>query len=371
MGVSRAIDKGKGDAMGTRIVGAPGQVGRGRGSRVFVWFVVVGLVGAVGGVPRAGGGLAADEWDAVDAAMGRVSPWAGLLVAEVEDGRCETVHGYEADERLAIASTFKLYVLAELGRQIGTGEAAWDEEIAIRDELKSMPSGNTVYEAAGTQRTLEELALRMIRDSDNTATDHLIDRLGRERVEGSLETFGHGEPAVNVPLLLTRELFAMKMHAETALVEGYLGAKDGEQRRILAEEVDPMRLSPGNWGHWTGPAWIDGIEWFASPSEVCGVLAALHAMADDPELRPLRRILGGNRGGIFMASEWPFAGYKGGYEAGVVNATWLLEREDGRTFVVTAGFNDRVRYVDQGAVWGVLGEVEGVMESTRMIDRFS
>ena len=34
--------------------------------------------------------------------------------------------------RLAIASTFKLYVLAELARQVQAGAAAWDEEIADR-----------------------------------------------------------------------------------------------------------------------------------------------------------------------------------------------------------------------------------------------
>ena len=125
--------------MRSGIVRTAGQVGRGQGSRAFVWFVVVVSVGAVGGVPPTGGVLAANEWEAVDAALGRVSPRAGLLVAEVVDGRCEAVHGYEEDERLAIASTFKLYVLAELGRQVGLGEAAWDEEITIRDELKSMP----------------------------------------------------------------------------------------------------------------------------------------------------------------------------------------------------------------------------------------
>jgi len=304
---------------------------------------------------------AASDWEDFDAALARVGSRVGFLAAEVVDGRCEPVHGYEKDGRLAIASTFKLYVLAELARQVAAGEAAWDEQLAIRDELKSMPSGETVFDRAGTRRTLEELALRMIRDSDNTATDHLIDRLGRERVEAALAAFGHGAPEVNVPFLLTRELFAFKMHAEPALVEGYLGAVDAEQRRILAEEVEPLHLDPRNWGHWVGPAWIDGLEWFASPTEVCGVLAALDAMADEPELRPLRRILGGNRGGVFGKEDWPYAGYKGGYEAGVVNATWLLEREDGRTFVVTAGFNDPGAYIDQGAVWRVLPMVEGLL----------
>jgi hypothetical protein len=286
--------------------------------------------------------------------LSRVAPRVGFLAAEVVGGGCETVHGYGADQRMAIASTVKLYVLAELARQVVSGEAAWEERLTIRDELRSMPSGDTAFDPAGTQRTIEDLALRMIRDSDNTATDHLIDRLGRERVEASFAASGHEAPEVNVPLLLTRGLFAFKMLVEPPLVEAYLDGTVDERRSFLATEIDPLRLDPRNWGHWVGPAWIDRLEWFASPLEVCRVLARLEGMVGDPALRPLRRILGSNRGGIFGAGAWPFAGFKGGYEAGVVNATWLLERADGRTFVVTATFNDPNAYVDQGAVWGAL-----------------
>ncbi len=332
-----------------------------RAKRWYAVFVVAGLMmgPCLPGASR--GVIAADDWAAFDAALERVGPRVGFLAAEVVDGECETIHGYGEEQRLAIASTFKLYVLAELARQVTAGEASWEERIVIRDELRSMPSGATAYEQDGARRTLEELALRMIRDSDNTATDHLIDRLGRERIEAALTDFGHGKPEINMPFLLTRELFAMKMHVEPKVVEGYLAASDEEQRDILTRRIDPIRLDPNNWGHWTGPSWIDGLEWFASPLEVCGVLAALHEMEDEPALRPLAGILGANRGDVFGGKRWPFAGYKGGYEAGVVNATWLLERADGRTFVVTAGFNDPEAYINQGAVWRLLPGVEGLL----------
>ncbi len=45
----------------------------------------------------------------------------------------------------------------------------------------------------------------------------------------------------------------------------------------------------------------------------------------------------------------------------MVNATWLLERADGRIFVVTAGFNDPEAYINQGLVWQVLPRVEGLL----------
>lgn len=346
--------------MGPKVTWAVGRGRRALVERMFAWLTVFVLLGGAIGVrtPEAG---AAENWAAFDVALEQVGPRVGFLAAEVVDGKCETVHGYGEEQRLAIASTFKLYVLAELARQVVAGEASWDERIVIRDELRSMPSGATAYEPDGTRRTLEELALRMIRDSDNTATDHLIDRLGRERIEAALALFGHGAPEINMPFLLTRELFAMKMHVERAVVETYLVAPDEEQRDMLASRIDPILLNPNNWGHWTGPSWIDGLEWFASPLELCKVLAALHEMADDPALRPLKGILGANRGDVFGGRQWSFAGYKGGYEAGVVNATWLLERADGRTFVVTAGFNDPEAYINQGLVWQVLPRVEGLL----------
>jgi hypothetical protein len=36
---------------------------------------------------------------------------------------------------------------------------------------------------------------------------------------------------------------------------------------------------------------------------------------------------------------WPYVGFKGGSEPGVLNMTYLLRRDDDKWFVVTLGFN--------------------------------
>ncbi|MDQ3044532.1 MAG: serine hydrolase, partial [Chloroflexota bacterium] len=288
----------------------------------------------------------AAAWAEFDLAYDYAAPQTNFLAAEVVDGGCETVHALHADRRLALASTFKLYVLAELANQIASGDAAWEEMLPIQNELKSMPSGGTLYAPAGTRFTLRYFAERMIADSDNTATDHLIDRLGRERIEAALPGLGHGAPELNTPLLMTREFFAFKIAVSPERTDAYLDASDSEQRRILAEEIDPIQLDPSGWGSWVAPKRIDAVEWFASAEEVCQVVATLATLAQQPALAPLTGILALNRGGIFPASTWPYAGFKGGYEAGVYNMTWLLGRADGRLFVVTAGLNDPVNYVN-------------------------
>ncbi len=288
-------------------------------------------------------------WDRFDAAFTALAPSTSFLAAEVMDGECRPVHGSAPDRRVAIASTFKLYVLGELARQVEAGLASWDEKLAVQERLKSLPSGNMMYEPAGTKRTLRHFAERMIADSDNTATDHLIDRLGRKNVEAALAAFGHGAPEMNVPLLTTRELFTFKIAMTPERVDAYLAAQDDEQRRILETVVDPISLPRSGYGDWVAPKRIDSIEWFASAREVCRVLATLHEMTRRPGLDPIAEILELNRGAVFDARTWPDAGFKGGYEAGVFNLTWLLRRMDGRWFVVTAGLNDPVSYIDQHA----------------------
>jgi hypothetical protein len=305
-----------------------------------------------------------DPWLQVAREVAALAPSTSFLVAEVEGDGCRAIAGANPEQRVGIASTFKLYVLAELARQIATDQAEWDEELAITPALKSMPSGELVYEAPGTRHTLLDLASRMIAKSDNTATDHLIARLGRENVEAVQPLFGHGAPELNTPLLMTRELFAIKMAADPDFVAAYVAAPDDEQRRLLEAEIDPRVLSPDSWGNWNGPAWIDSVEWFASAQEVCTALARLSTMATRPGLEPLARILATNRGGtVFERGTWPYAAFKEGYEAGVCNLTWLVQRDDGRRFVVTAGFNNPDVGVDRDAAWRLMERVPGLLRT--------
>ena len=292
-------------------------------------------------VPAPAATAATSPWPAVDQSLASLAPGTSFIVAEVKDGRCLAIHGLHQDQRLAVASSFKLYVLAELARQIEAGQASWDEQLPIENGLRSMPSGDFAYLPAGTERTLREYATAMIRDSDNTATDHLIHRLGRLNVEFAFGRFGHSDPQVNQPLLLTRELFAIKMHETPAWMNQFVAAGGALRRTMLVRQVDPLPVDPtGGWGNWNGPTEIGSIEWFASAHDLCTVLARLDQMAQQPKLAPLPDILFSNPGGVPPDPAWVRTGFKGGNEAGVLAQTWLLQRSDGRSFIVSAIFND-------------------------------
>lgn len=325
--------------------------------RVFVvlFFLLFALIVAV---PSLAAAAPAVAWSRLDQQVGQYAPQSNLLVAEITGDTCQSIHALNTDEQLAIASTFKIYVLGEVARQVQAGTLEWDTPITITDRLRSMPSGDYAWMPAGRQATVEELATAMMASSDNTATDHLIDRLGRENVQDAFAAYGHADPEVNAPLLMTRELFAIKMWQSPDWMQSYATATDEEQLRILTDEIDRIRINPsGGWGHWNGPTAIDGIEWFASADDLCRAMTTLWDLGDEPGMEPVREILTRNRGGVADTSTWPHAGVKTGYEAGVVNATWVLERHDGRVFFVSVGFNHPQWVVDQGAPYALLGPV--------------
>ena len=161
---------------------------------------------------------------------------AAFLAAEVDEGGvCQPITAVGERSAMPLGSVFKLYVLGAVATAIDDGSLSWDEPVVIRDELDSLPSGVTHDEPAGSTLTVEELASRMIAISDNTATDHLIDLVGRDQVEAALSVYGHSDPSITVPFLTTRELFVLRSDLE--LLERYGDADEDARRALLAEEI--------------------------------------------------------------------------------------------------------------------------------------
>ena len=86
-----------------------------------------------------------------------------------------------AGERYPMASTFKVAVAAKLLHEVDRKALSLDEAIVIDERNLSPGSGELVKESRpGTQRsaTMGELLGAMLRESDNTATDLLLERVG-------------------------------------------------------------------------------------------------------------------------------------------------------------------------------------------------
>src|SRR5439155_8727945 len=103
------------------------------------------------------------------------------------------------DEPLAIGSSFELWVLAELAREVESGKRKLDDVVLLCEDALSHPSGFFYTWSAGAPVTLHTLASLMISQSDNTATDMLVRMLGREPIESVFAEIGHAHAAQNVP----------------------------------------------------------------------------------------------------------------------------------------------------------------------------
>ena len=149
----------------------------------------------------------------------------------------------------------------------------------------------------------------MISISDNTATDHLLFLVGRAAVEQAVGDYGHSAPERNIPFLSTAELFVLKL-AERSDVPGapgavgaaYLVADEAGRRAILADEVPRYPVGDLVLTGWDLPIAVDGLEWFASPLDLCRVMVHLHR---DPEAA---RILAINPGLPDEAGRWTSVG---------------------------------------------------------------
>lgn len=282
-----------------------------------------------------------EAWAEIDAAVAEMGPDVGLLVAEVEpDGTCVPVHAVAPDEPRPTASQFKLFVLGALAEQIAAGEVAWDQTLTVDDAVRSLGNGpgSLQMAPAGTEVTVTEAATKMISISDNTATDMLIGLVGRDAVEAQMaEWSAHADR--NDPFLTTRQMFLL--HYAAGLGEQYLATAPDERAAFLAASVDPLPITDIGSGYTDQPAFIEDIEWFASPTDVCGAFAGLQQQAADPALEPLAAVLSQEDAGIGLdPGEWPTVWYKGGSEPGVLTLGWLATDADGATYVVEAMVSD-------------------------------
>jgi beta-lactamase class A len=275
---------------------------------------------------------------------------SGFAVIRLGDGGPAMLASHSPDRPLAIGSTFKLFILAELSRQVQAGQRQWSDVVAL--EARSLPSGILQNFPVGSPVTLHTLASLMISISDNTATDALLRLIGRENVERMMTTMGVSAPERNRPFLGTAEIFALKTAPE-ADRRAFIAANEAERRRLLATlyaEVDTTRIDPSLFAG--QPLEIEALEWFASPADLARVMDWFRVNGDETS----RQILAISPGGpASMKQDYAYAGFKGGSEPGVINLTWLIRNRAGAWHVVTGSWNNPAAPVDEARFTGLMG----------------
>lgn len=283
--------------------------------------------------------------------------WSFALWGLDADGAFETrLEASSGDPVAPLGSIFKLYVLAELARQVAAGELDLEQTVAIDEELKSLPSGVLQDREAGTELTLRELAELMIRISDNTATDHLIRVVGRERIEQHLAEYRSSVPERNTPFLTTREMFLIK-GCGGSVREAVFGAKRlrdvaplwtdaaTAQRRAWLEalraevsDVEPEPLRSRMLMNY-GPATLDpahaAIEWHARADDIVALLAdAQRGELVDAETSRIFNELYAAGQRLYFRPGVAETGFKGGNETGILALSMRVTDGFGRSALV-------------------------------------
>jgi hypothetical protein len=292
----------------------------------------------------------------MDEIRSRMEAWKGdygyhrvVLDAEgkvlAEEGRSR------GREVFPLGSIFKVYVLAELARQVEAGTLTLERNVTIQEPLKSLPSGGLHTREAGSEVTVEEMARQMIAISDNTATDHLLHLLGRENIEMHLGECFNSVPMRNTPFLSTREMFLVKGGGKEQealgidfkeLCERYPKADVATRRDMVAKLAAPFRemsvaaiLPMVGLGYRIRSSFQARhltFEWFARPSDITALYLAAHRGTLKGSKVFLRFLAAGSE--IYPRNRLSYHGFKGGSETNVFALSALATHPGGRTVAI-------------------------------------
>ncbi|WP_407662419.1 serine hydrolase [Mycolicibacterium palauense] len=274
-------------------------------------------------------------WADVDAALQRSGARYSYRVSKVVDGRCEQFAGSNTEQSLPLASIFKLYVLYAVAEAVKAGTLSWSDTVTITDEGKTV--GSSAYDKvpAGTQISVRDAAQTMISNSDNMATDMLINKVGTRAVERALADAGHHDPASMTPFPTMHELFSIGW-GEPDLRERWKNGSPQVRAELLKDtgsrpyEPDPLRTH--------SPASAYGAEWYGSAEDICRVHAALQQISTGAAA-PVRDILSALPGIDLDRTQWPYIGAKAGNLPGELTFSWYAVDRSGQPWVVSLQTN--------------------------------
>jgi beta-lactamase class A len=276
-----------------------------------------------------------NAWVDVDAELAKSRGRYSYQVAKVKSGRCDRVVGTNTGESLPLASIFKLYVLYAVSDAVKAGTVSWSDAVTVTGQAKAVGSSGLEELPPGAKVSVRTAAEKMIANSDNMATDLLIDKVGTAAVERALVEAGHHDPQSMTPFPTMHELFSVGW-GEPDLREQWKNAiQTGrpQARAQLLEQTNSRPYQPDPTRTRT-PASTYGAEWYGSAEDICRVHAALQSGATGAAA-PVREILSTIPGIDLDPGQWPYIGAKAGNLPGDLTFSWYATDRNGQAWVVS------------------------------------
>jgi beta-lactamase class A len=137
----------------------------------------------------------------IEAAADAAAAHVGVAMRHIERGDEININ---AQESFPMCSVLKIPVLVEAFRRIDAGDFSLEDRWSLTVAEKNLGSGVLTFFDDGLTPTLRDLLTLMIIISDNTATDMVINRLGKERIVATLRSLGLQD--IHLPLTI-RQIF--------------------------------------------------------------------------------------------------------------------------------------------------------------------
>lgn len=280
---------------------------------------------------------------------------ASLLVARIEaNGSCTPIQARNADTLRATASIFKTWVVGATATAVRDGVLSADDTIALTSADRAPPTNDGIaLEVNGTAVSVIDMARFMIGLSDNTATDHLHEALGRPRIDAFVSASGVADPDVLRPLLKIKEQFHVFRTLQRAQADAYVDGTEAYQYGVVPQ-LEALGTAIGNLYH--TDLIIDGT-WRATPNDICRTFATLRDF-EGPALELVDQAMGTSAGQPNVRNRWDRVWYKGGSLAQFANQymvfthAWMLERNGERPLVLVALSNSPTGSISGNAVAG-------------------
>ena len=187
-----------------------------------------------------------------------------IYLADPDDGNAPLIT--DADEMRA-ASMIKVFILACAMEKVKAGDLHLDDVLRLEEADKVGGAGVIAGYRAGTVFSIEELLRQMIAESDNTATNMMIDRLGMTEINGYMRAHGYAasrlqrkmmdaaavkEGRENITSAKDLGTFFLRLYRSECVGEPY----DGKMRDMLFAQTDsecfPQALLGARIAHKTG-----------------------------------------------------------------------------------------------------------------------
>jgi beta-lactamase class A len=97
---------------------------------------------------------------------------------------------YHPDRNVKTASVIKLPMLAHVALAVREGSLSWNEKLTLTEEEKVAGSGVLTQLTAGLSISLRDVCLLMTIVSDNTGTNMVIERVGKEPINARMRELG-------------------------------------------------------------------------------------------------------------------------------------------------------------------------------------